>query len=135
MRRDYRQAPLTEIELSVVLRMEKLGGTATVDELLPASVRTHTSFKRFHMLAVDPLEYRELVTVSADRSVLSLTHQGRAIAVANRVVPLSKPRDLDLAKLKRGAPFRPGADDYKKHPSRMGDELVPYKGNGGDKQQ
>lgn len=129
---------------SAFVALEQLvarGGRATYAQIAPAMAVNFRSTTRFEQLVIEPL----ILNAMARRlpfGEFEITEAGRAHVTFNDstvppprdqagiVPPPVRPefRPLQPGRLVSSPDTRPGALDYRRYPSLMGDTRVPYRG-------
>ncbi|MFZ6686602.1 hypothetical protein ACO0K0_02505 [Undibacterium sp. SXout11W] len=121
-----------------------LGGTATYQQIAPHLTPSHQSRVHFDSIVVSPLLDFGFITRDG-RYSFKATEKGKDYAgqylsdalpcheqYVGKTVPgrtFNPQRELNIAKHRAVAPFRPGSDDYKEIPSLMGNQRVAHKGS------
>lgn len=116
----------------VLMLLAKLGGRASMMELMPALWSGHQSPLRFRQVAATPLQERGFIQKAKSDAVYELTAEGSLFvkrydaSIAQARMTPSMTSILDPRRYLSRGPMRPGADDYRNCPSIVGDERVPY---------
>ena len=121
-----------------LITLQGMGGMAMVSAWLRAK-GWRASLALFHSDVVDRLVRAQLVVVEGQRLIITdAGYKYLGITVGgNADAPAAAPtgpryaapkRTLDVGRHRPARVIRPGSMDYRDIPSRMGDELVPYRG-------
>ena len=119
-----------------LLRLYDAGGKRSLEALASQMWTGFQSAPRFHQVAVGPLCERGLARMIKDKQgqYLVITAEGRLMVMRYKmqqpaVTEAYKPGFKPLNTAKHGyTERRPGAHDYRKLPSVMGCERVPFHG-------
>ncbi len=117
------------------------GGKATYAQITPAMSVSFRSMTRFEHLVIEPLILNSMAR-RLPSGEFEITEAGRAhitageaikpnkSSAADLVPPAVRPefRPLQPGRFVSSPDTRPGALDYRKYPSLMGEERVPYRG-------
>lgn len=118
-------------EYAAVVRLAQLGGKADVGQLMPAMWSGFRSVTRFDKRVGEPLIRAGLVVRHANGNYC-LTDAGRVFARSHAVevtLPIEQRRGNGskvAALMRQAGTLRPGALDYRNHPSLMGGKQVPF---------
>lgn len=118
-------------EYATIIRLHKLGGSASIADLLPAMRTTYQSAPRFMRLVAEPLKAHGFVT-QMDGG-LALTAKGGKFAQEQTVRMVATKIEAPKSKIAQlcsmPSTLRPGALDYRDKPSIMGGQRVPFFAN------
>ncbi|MBY0240314.1 MAG: hypothetical protein K2X55_13460 [Burkholderiaceae bacterium] len=115
-----------------------IGGNTTISEWM-RTIRWRQSRMQFCRSVVDSLERAWLIKVvgeqceslPAARQYLGIPATTPAPVPAEPVAPRTAISFRPMQRSRSPMVIRPGAFDFREHPSRIGDDLVAYKGPGG----
>ena len=120
-------------------RLDALGGSASVDQLISSIRASFRSNARFTCLVGRPLLMYKFILVIGDKATITplgaafvrsskglppLKEKREVVVTAPVVLPV---RPLDVTKYFSGGPQRPGSADFRDIPSLMGNERLAYR--------
>lgn len=119
----------------VLMRLYERNGSVPVVELMDTLWSQYRTTDKFLRTVVQPLEERGLADFDTKTAIMTITSEGRLMVESyRRRLPATREQTKPVAVYNPAKHFnwgqtRPGALDYRKAPSLMGGERVPFHGS------